>query len=267
MRNSFICPTPYPDVNTALEALLAGARAVLSDRLVGLYVHGSLANGGFEPRRSDIDFMAATAADLSPQTIAALVEMHTALAVTPKLTPEARDWVGKLEGSYIPLAHLRRYDPAHAEHPALRVDGSFGVDFHASDWVIQRHVIRERGIVLYGPDPRTLIDPITPADLRQAARGILEEWWAPMLDNLYRLPEAEYQAYAVLTMCRSLYTLENAEVAPKAAAAHWAQTQLGQPQAGLIEQALNWGHGDPFDRLPEVLAFIRYTLARSRALA
>jgi hypothetical protein len=267
LSGSSLQPIPYPDVNAALNALRTGVHAVLGENLVGLYVHGSLANGGFEPRRSDIDFIAATNGELPPQTIEALAAMHAALATTPHLTPEARDWVRKMEGSYIPRAHLRRYDPAHARHPALRVDGSFGVDFHASDWVIQRYVLRERGIALYGPDPRTLIDPIAPADLRRAARGILEEWWAPMLDDLYRLPEAEYQAYAVLTMCRSLYTLERADVASKAAAAHWAQAQLGPPLAGLIEQALQWGHGDPFDRLPDVMTFIRYTLERARGLA
>jgi hypothetical protein len=35
---------------------------------------------------------------------------------------------------------------------------------------------------------------------------------------------------------------------------------LGEPRAGLIDQALGWRHGGDFDRLPEVLEFIRDTL-------
>ena len=51
---------------------------------------------------------------------------------------------------------------------------------HDSDWVVQRHTLRERGITLAGPAPQTLIDPITPNDLRRAMLAIL--WW-PVSDS------------------------------------------------------------------------------------
>jgi hypothetical protein len=168
-----------------------------------------------------------------------------------------------MEGSYIPQPMLRRYDPAHADHPALRVDGSFDVDHHSSDWIIQRHVIRERGIALAGPDPRTLIDPVSPDDLREAARGILREWWSPMLDDPSRLRDSEYQAYAVLTMCRALYTIRHGAVVSKTDAARWVQSALGESWSALIEQALAWQRGETWDRLDDVLALIRYTLEHS----
>jgi predicted nucleotidyltransferase len=53
-------PTPYPEVNAVLQLLLAEVQAVLREQLVGLYVHGSLASGGFQPGRSDIDFLVVT---------------------------------------------------------------------------------------------------------------------------------------------------------------------------------------------------------------
>jgi predicted nucleotidyltransferase len=261
MRDTQPFPTVYPDINRLLYRLLHDVRAALPQQFVGLYVHGSVASGTFEPRRSDIDFLVVTGSDLPETTLTALAAMHAAL------TASGLPWADVLEGSYIPAAALRRYDPAHADHPALRADGSFAVDHHASDWIIQRHVIRETGIALAGPLPTRLIDPVSPDALRQAARGILREWWLPQLTDHSRLISSEYQAYAILTMCRSLYTLREGAVIPKPQAAQWAQAVLGPPWAALIERALRWGHGDALDALDATLELIRYTLAQSDTLA
>jgi hypothetical protein len=78
------------------------------------------------------------------------------------------------------------------------------------------------------------------------------------------LHSSEYQAYAILTMCRALYTLQHGTVASKAVAARWAQEALGERWAALIERALAWRHGVPLDCLNETLDLIRYTLERSQ---
>lgn len=69
-------PTPYPEANAVLQALLAGVQSVLGERLVGLYVHGSLAGGDFDPQRSDVDFLVVTTDELPGQVLAALEAMH-----------------------------------------------------------------------------------------------------------------------------------------------------------------------------------------------
>jgi len=254
-------PTPYPDVNAVLHLLLSSVQAVLGNRFVGLYLHGSLASGDFDPHRSDIDFVVVTADELPDDMLPALEAMHVRIAAS-----DLR-WASKLEGSYIPQRAFRRYDPTHALHPALRVDGSFAVDQHGSDWIIQRHAIREEGVALAGPAPEALIDPVHPDDLRRAALGILREWWSPQLDDHTRLRSSEYQAYAVLTMCRALYTLQHGIVAWKSVAARWAQSTLGEPWAALIERALAWRRGAQLDSLNETLDFIRYTLERAEQFA
>ena len=251
-------PTPYPDVNAVLQALLASVQAVLGDYFVGLYVHGSVASADFDPQRSDIDFLVVTTAELPGEMLPDLAAMHA------RLTASGLPLVAKLEGSYIPRPALRRYDPAQAQHPALRVDGSFAVDGHGSDWVIQRHIIREQGIVVAGPAPQTLIDPVQPDDLRRAVLGILQEWWSPPFPAPERFRRSEYQSYAVLTMCRALYTLQYGTVVPKPVAALWAQETLGEPLAALIAWALAWRPDAPTYHLHETLDFIRNTLARSQ---
>jgi GNAT superfamily N-acetyltransferase len=252
----------YPDVNATLDALLSGARATLGDQFVGFYLHGSSALGDFDPSRSDIDFLVATRSELSPQSVDALADMHCRIAASD-LT-----WRTNFEGSYIPQEALRRYDPDDATHPAVEVDGTFHMARHGVDWVIQRHIIREHGVTLAGPPPHALIDPISPADLRLATQQILDQWWAPQLAAPFRLQNSsEYQAYAVLTMCRALYTLATGDVATKPAAAQWARPVLGSRWQSLIDEALAWRRSMPFDHLGDVLDLIQSvsTTARNQA--
>jgi hypothetical protein len=129
-RMSVFAPTAYPDVNLLLAELLAAARQALGEQLIGLYLYGSLAIGGFKPGRSDIDFLAVTAAELSPAELAALQGMHRRLAAGPS------PWAGELEGSYIPAAALRRYDPRRTLHPHIdRGSNELRIEQHDTDWV------------------------------------------------------------------------------------------------------------------------------------
>lgn len=247
-------PTPYAGINALLERILAGARAVLADEFTGMILQGSLVAGDFDAATSDIDFVVVTAGVLPAETVAALEAMHKQIASEGSL------WAERSEGSYIPQKALRRYDPADAHYPALRTGGSFGIDHHGVDWVIQRHVIREWGLSLAGPSPKELIDVVAPDDLRWAARETLREWWQPQLNESFRLDDGLYQKYAVLTMCRALYTVRQGDVVSKPAAAKWAQAALGEDWAGLIARALDWNP----DQIPPgkdaVLALIRHTL-------
>jgi hypothetical protein len=250
-------PTQYPEINAVLHMLLTDVQAALGDYFVGLYLHGSLASGDFDPQRSDIDFVVVTNEALPDTVFPALEALHT------RIIDSGLNWATKLEGTYFPQQALRRYVPSDTLYPSLN-EARFYMGAHGSDWVIQCHILREHGIVLAGPDPRDLIDPIAPDDLRRAMRALLREWWAPMLDDTARLRSAEYQAYGVLTMCRALYTLETGTVASKPVAARWAQAALGAHWAALIECALNWRAGMPLDVLDEVLDFVQYALERSR---
>ena len=251
-------PMPYAGVNAVLHVLLSGVQTILGNHFIGMYVYGSLASGDFNPQRSDIDFLVVTADELPDEMLPALEAMHA------RITASGLKWATRLEGDYIPQSALRRYDPTHAWYPHFGMDGHFDVEHHGSDGVIQRHLIREQGVALAGPAPETLIAPVQPDDLRRAALGILLEWWAPMLHDPARLHSSEYQAYAVLTMCRALYTLQYGAVVSKSAAAQWAQQALGERRAALIERALAWRHGTQLDDLNETLDFIRYTLERGQ---
>jgi hypothetical protein len=249
-------PTPYVDINELIDVLRCEVTDILRDRYIGMYIHGSLAIGDFDPHRSDIDFVVVTDDELPSECVSALESMHARI-IGSDLT-----WKTNFEGSYIPKDALRRFDPTNCTHPVIRVGGSFGMDRHGSEWVIQRYVIREYGIVVSGLDPRDIIDPIKPTHLREATLCVLCEWWVPQLEEPFLLCEDEYQAYAILTMCRVLYTLQFAAVASKPIAARCMQKHLDGRWTALIDRALAWQHGKTMDSFAETMEFIRYTLEK-----
>jgi hypothetical protein len=128
--------------------------------------------------------------------------------------------------------------------------------------VIQRHIIHRYGVVVAGPSPQTLFDPVDADELRSALREMLEKWWRPLLDDPAWLQQSQKQPFAILTLCRTLYTLEHGIVASKPVAARWGQQALDAPWAALIEWALAWPHDAESDHLAATLRLIQYTLDR-----
>ncbi|MBI3304377.1 MAG: DUF4111 domain-containing protein, partial [Deltaproteobacteria bacterium] len=202
--------------------------------------------------------------ELPDEMIAALEAIHTRIAANNS------KWATELEGSYIPLRALRRYDPSCARHPHIDRgrDERLHVQQHDSNWVIQCHILREQGVAVAGPPPQTLIDPIQPKDLQRAVLEILREWWSPMLHDPARLHSRGYQSFAVLTMCRMLYTLQYGMIVSKTLAAKWARETLGERWVPLIERALV-GRYNPrsqaqSDDVNGTLDYISYTLERAQ---
>lgn len=248
-------PTIFPDVNEMLNLLLSNSKEVLKDQFVGMYLYGSLSSGDFNPSTSDIDFLVVTNDSLSEQTIAELEAMHNQTWAT------SLKRAGKLEGAYVPRELIRRHDPNGMPCPAVN-EGNFYVASLGSDWIIQRHVVREYGVVLEGRDPKTLIDPVSRDDIRGAVMGILNEWWFPMLEDpsWLRDHEPEYRAFAVITMCRVLHALEHGTIVSKPKAFQWARTKLENPWRQLIDKSVAVSqHKDDDILLDETLDFIRFT--------
>jgi hypothetical protein len=254
------CPTPYPDVNEVLNLLLEEAQDVLGNNWVGLYLYGSLSSGDFDPASSDIDFLIVTTDLLDEKTITDLETMHK------RIWDTGLKWAFKLEGSYLPQDHLPRYEKSGIAYPTVN-EGKFYLAPHDSDWIIQRHIIREQGISLSGPDSKALIDPVSPKEIRRAVKGFLDDWWFPMLEDLPWLENrgSHYHAYAILTMCRSLHALEHGTIVSKLEAAKWAQQEFaGRWQPAIVQAlAMQSGQGES-DLFDEAVAFIRFTLERVR---
>jgi Domain of unknown function (DUF4111) len=174
---------------------------------------------------------------------------------------------------------LQHFDPLHILH--LHIDRGPGEQLHRMQiddplvsrawwggWVLLRSVLYDNGLTLAGPAPQTLVDQVSPDDLKQATLANIPGWAAPLLDHPAELTHRGYQSYIVLTLCRMLYTLETAALASKPDAARWAQSRFGQPWAALIERAWEGRHNPTADASLEdvngTLEFIRFTMDLSQ---
>jgi hypothetical protein len=141
---------------------------------------------------------------------------------------------------------------------------------HESDWVIQRYSLRERGITLAGPSPQSLIDPVSPNDLRQAVVDVLPLWAKPILDDPLQIKNQGYQSFVVLSLCRMLYTLQYGTIISKPVAAQWGRDTLGKQRIPLIKRAWLGRQNPGLEAQPEdmdgTLKLICYTLEYSRQI-
>ncbi len=254
----------YPEVNLLLQTLLKEAQTILDGQFVGMYLFGSLTSGDFD-QDSDIDVVVVTEEEISDDVFAALDVMHK------RIYAGDSPWTIQLEVSYIPKRALCRYDPANALHPHIdRGSDEFFMMQHNESWIVQRYVLYERGIALAGPAPQTLIDLVSPDDLRQAMLVILDGWAAQILKEPARIKQRGGQTYTVLSICRILYTLQYGTVVSKREAARWADETLDDRWTPLIEQTWEGRSNPGVDASPgevnETLDFIRYALEYSEKL-
>jgi hypothetical protein len=254
-------PTSHPEVNVVLGELVPALRGILAGQFVGMYLTGSLAAGDFD-RDSDVDFVVITEDEVGGELFAALDALHRRVAMIDS-------WCAtQLDGGYISRRAVRRFDPAKSVHAHIdRGRGERLKLVQYDEGVVQSHLLRERGIALEGPDPRTLINEVTPGDLRAAMPRVLNGWASRILQDPAQIERRGYQSYTVLSLCRILYTLQFGAVVSKPVAAKWARETLGH--APLIDRAwIGRQHPDLAaapDDIDGTLALIRESLQRSRA--
>ena len=157
---------------------------------------------------------------------------------------------------------MKKYDRAHP--PRIRLhEGRFTSTFwQGEDWVLHRHVLREQGIVVAGPHPKTMIDPVSQQEIYDAvATGILQNWWeGKVLQKPDRLNDDMYQAHSILTMCRALFTLQTGKISSKKASAAWAHEILDEPFKSPVVRAAAWKPGITMNDYQGAIDFIRYTV-------
>jgi len=182
---------------------------------------------------------------------AALRALHARLATLPG------DYARRFEVAYIDRAALRRFTHGR-RHPTLYWNEPLAWSEHGANWILERWTVREHGVPLCGPEPKTLIDPIAPDELRAAVRDRLRDWaaWAEQPDD----PDWPI-LYTVETICRALYTLAHGELPSKARAVEWAIATLPEPWQTCVGQAREWRAGAACDRAasaPEIRRFVRW---------
>ena len=111
--------------------------------------------------------------------------------------------------------------------------------------------VMKSGVVLYGADPGSFVPAITPQILFQA----LEREVDYLREEISEKPYSEwrnvpsYRAYAVLTLCRILYSFRNGTIVSKQRAVKWAIKHVPSKWHEIILQALESDEGKRRQRI------------------
>ncbi|HYG59272.1 MAG TPA: nucleotidyltransferase domain-containing protein, partial [Symbiobacteriaceae bacterium] len=163
-----------PDViRHQVKRFVRDVRAILGEHLVGIYLHGSLAMGCFNPDTSDIDLLVVVRRPMSAETkrlMAGLLltqsEDPRPLEVSFLLQEELRHWRQ-------PMPYDLHYSEVwrdRFEANLARLDWEYWGHTEHTDPDLAAHVVilHERGIVLFGPSVRSVFPPVPPADYAAA---------------------------------------------------------------------------------------------------
>lgn len=248
-------PTDAPE--PILSAVLARLQSALGDDLIGLYLYGSAVAGDFDPDISDLDLLAITTAGIDDAQFGRL------LAVYDRLATDFPRWRDRIEVQHISAEALRSFKTQRSPLVNISPGEPLNRKDAGTDWLLNWYFVREDGRTLTGPDPRTIIPPISREEFLDASRNDAQYWrgWAAERHG------QRAQSYAVLTLCRAVYAAQTGERASKPAAARWVQDRYPQWTA-LIDGALRW-RKLPDDALdvgpdtwPETAAFVAFALRK-----
>jgi len=218
--------SPDTEIKALLGRLTDEIGRGLDGSLVGLYVYGSLVTGDFEKESSDIDLLAVVSSDIEGETFDRLDRVHV------RFVEDHPAWEDRIEVAYLTAQALWKFKTETNNMAVVSPGEPFHLKAAGRDWLMNWYTVREIGITLYGPPPHTLIPEISKVEFVKAVREHAKSW----AERVHEMRTPGSQAYAVLTMCRALYTRTHGEQASKKRAALWARAYLPQ-WAPLIERS------------------------------
>lgn len=248
------CP---PETRRQLSALTDRLAGLFAADFVGLYLHGSLALGGFQPARSDLDLIAVVRqrpeAAARRGFAAALLELSGA----PQPVEISVLTAGDLRAWRHPFPYALHFSEAWRARCAADLAAGAEADWAGGldpDLAAHLTVLNARGLGLAGPPIAALFPRVPPADFLAALRSDLE-WARPRL--------AEQPAYAVLNAARIQAYVRTGRILSKAEGGAWARAHADPRWRPALDAALAVYTGEPapVDR-PLADAFLVETLAQ-----
>lgn len=238
------CPEP---VRAQINTLLATLQQMLSNTLTGIYLHGSLAMGSFNPTRSDIDLLVVVQHGMPVETKRDIAQF----LLTCSLSPSPIEISFLVEQDIQPFQQPLPFDLHYSEswrerYTRALADGTWQTwnDEEKRDHDLAAHitVTRARGICLVGRPALEVLPPVPPANYAASIVGDFND----ALAERQHMP-----VYFILNACRVLAYLRTGHIYSKEEGAVWALQTLPPELHGVVEQALDIYRGNlvdaPFD--------------------
>ncbi len=238
---------------------------ILGNYFIGAYLQGSFAIGDFD-QHSDVDFIVVVEEDLTSNQVDALQVMHDQVYQLDS------EWARHLEGSYFPREILRDKSKTGKQLWYLDHGARSLIRSEHCNTIVVRWIVREKGVTLAGPPPKTLVDPISEEFLRAEIFETLTKWGKEILDDPSRYNNRFYQSFIVLSYCRMLHDLYRGYPGSKREGAEWAKSVLDRSWVILIDGA--WDvRPDPARKVQQpadaedfkkTMRFLEYVMNESR---
>lgn len=248
-------PRMPAEVTALLHRLAERLPVVLGKNLVGIYAYGSLTQRAFNPKRSDVDCIVVTERDLSD---AQFRRLRAWLARESNLNP----WLARVQATFLIKNEILTMDSRAClyQFGKLKRGGSDG------NPIIWMNVLKS-GLVLFGPAPDSFVPEFTSDILLQALRREVDY----IREEISEKPDSEwrdvpsYRSYAVLTLCRILYSFKRRTIVSKPRAAAWSIKHAPQEWHDLIRQALSYDDSMhtaniPLFRIEQFIGFVEAQL-------
>lgn len=215
-------------IRTFLSKIKKELPKILRGNLYGIYIYGSLTYGDFDSRKSDIDCIVVIKRELNKDEIRLLKNWYKNLSNNPLAK--------RLEMAYAIKKNLTNISrKAVVSKTPLFYKGRFYTGDSDAYKPIVWFNIREKGLTLFGPPPKSFVLKITKRVLINALWQEVEhmkrkgdKWLRPKWSR----------CYVVLTLCRVLYTLRTSSIVSKETAAKWCLKELPQEWHSLISWAV-----------------------------
>ncbi|UUX33176.1 aminoglycoside adenylyltransferase domain-containing protein [Fundicoccus culcitae] len=230
----------------------------LEENLVGIYLHGSLALGGYNPAVSDVDFIVVVKEALSKEQ-----KMWLVADFEEHWMDDAPEKGLELHVMVLSAAQHYRYPPQfdfhftnnllaqYHQNPTQLIQMMQGEDV---DLVAHLAVLQQAGKTLYGAAVQDVFAPV-PA----------EDYWKSIV---WDIQDAEQLVmaqpmYVILNLCRALAYKETHQLLSKEAGASWALQQLADEWMPLVSQALSaYRQQGKLAYTEDMLAWTHYMLKR-----
>ncbi|GER90440.1 adenylyltransferase [Dictyobacter vulcani] len=229
-------------IKAEVNTLLTEFPRLLGDNLLGIYLHGSLAAGGFNPERSNINLLIVTAHQLEDDVRHKLVELLLRMSRVP--APLDCIFAIKQDTQAPWPIDLHYHEKVREEYQLARRSNNWqlldsSASLSTSQQVLIFQALHDYGICLYGQPIAEAIPQPTASTYRTA---LIQEMHVA-LQNSLRDPIA-----FVLNGCRALAYLRSGSQLSKRDAAIWGLTQLPEEYRGLIQQVQALYQGERLGR-------------------
>lgn len=220
---------PYQNL---INDFIAAAKEIIGANLIGIYLHGSLAMGCFNPEKSDIDLIIIIERNISDEQKMKFMERVVALnQQAPAKGLEMSIVLRKYCNPFVyPTPFELHFSPTHlqwfCDKPQDYVQNMKGDD---KDLAAHFTIIRQYGITLYGEKIENVFAEVPRKDY-------VDSIWEDVRDAKEEI--VNQPMYITLNLCRVLAFLRDGLYLSKREGARWAMKHLSAEHSAVILSAL-----------------------------